>query len=464
MNQQQLLLAPASRLVHVGPPKTGTTSVQTAFNVGRRTVRQHGVRYAGRSQQPLLAALAVAGGAGPRGSRPPRPEDWTALVDDVRDAGDQRVVVSSEFFSYSDDAAARRVVTELTGGPVHVVITLRPLHKIAPSQWQQYVQNGLPTPYHEWLDGMFRRPPYDQPTPSFWRRHKHDELVRRWADAAGAGNLTVVVAEDSDPGMLLRTFEALVGLPEGSLVPMTNAANRSLAFGEIELVRRLNVEFEKRRWSDEAHARFVRRGAALRLKTGRRPAPDEPRLPMPKWALERAAEVGAKTAETISSLGVRVVGDVCTLAAVPDTVAEDDELSAMPVLPGEAAALAMLGAMAASDGLADAAEPQLARALSWLAAGHGDETAKDGLPGLPPVPADEAALAVFGAIIASAAVTTAEQKSAPATDVPVEQRLVRAVTAQELVRVVVRRGRRRLRRRFGGRRGSPGRSRPPLVR
>lgn len=460
MNPQELLLAPTSRLVHIGPHKTGTTSVQTAFHAGRTRLRQHGVHYAGSTEQSLLPALAVAGGSGMRGSRPPRPEDWTELVDEVRDAGDQRVVVSSEFLSYADDAAARRVVTELTGGPVHVVITLRPIYKIAPSQWQQYVQNGLRVPYGEWLDGMFRRPPYDQPTPSFWRRHKQDELVRRWAGVAGAGNLTVVVADESDPGMLLRTFEAFVGLPEGSLVPTENAANRSLTFGEIELVRRLNVEFEKRRWSDEAHARFVRHGAARRMKRGRRPAPDEPRLPMPKWALERAAEVGAETVETITSLGVRVVGDLSTLAAVPDKVAEDDELTAMPLLPGNAVALAVLGAIAAS-GRVDATEQQLARAISTLAAELGEDTAGDGdLQGLPLVPADAAALAVLSAITVGAAVTLVKQKKlVPTTDVPVEQRLVRAVTTRELVRLVVQRARRRLRRQLGGRQ-EPSRAKP----
>jgi len=455
MNPQELLLAPASRLVHIGPHKTGTTSVQSAFHVGRTMLRQHRVHYAGSTEQPLLAALAVVGGEGMRGDRPAQPEDWTELVDEVRDAGDQRVVVSSEFFSYADDAAARRVVTEITGGPVHVVITLRPIYKIAPSQWQQFVQNGFGVPYDKWLDGMFRRPPYDQPTPSFWRRHKQDDLVRRWADAVGPENLTVVVADESDPGMLLRTFEAFVGLPEGSLVHTKKAANRSLTFGEIELVRRINVEWEKRGWSDEAHARFVRRGAARRMKIGRWPAPEEPRLPMPKWALGRSAEVGAETAGATTSLGVRVVGDISTLTEVPDKVAEDDELTAMPELPGDAVALAILGAIAAS-GWVNATPQQLSRAIFTLAAEDGKDSAKDGgFPDLPTMLADSAALAVTGAIIASAAVTPAKQKPVPAMDVPVEERLVHAVSARELVRVVAQRGRRRLRRQFSGRQGPP---------
>ena len=446
MNPQELLLAPTSRLVHIGPHKTGTTSVQSAFHVGRTMLRQHGVHYAGSTEQPLLAALAVAGGEGMRGDRPAQPEDWTDLVDEVRAAGDQRVVVSSEFLCYADDAAARRVVTEISGGPVHVVITLRPIYKIAPSQWQQFVQNGFGVPYHMWLDGMFRRPPYDQPTPSFWRRHRQDDLVRRWAGAAGPENLTVVVADESDPGTLLRTFEGFVGLPEGSLVPPKNAANRSLTFGEIELVRRINAEWEKLGWSHEAHARFVRRGAARRMKTGRWPGPEEPRLPMPKWVLERSAEVGAETVRASTSLGVRVVGDISTLAEVPDNVAAGDELTDMPELPGDAVALAVLGAIAAS-GWVNATPWQLSRAVSALAAEEGTDAVKDGIfPDLAPVPADAAALAVIGAIMAGAAVTPVRQKPAPATDLPVEQRFVRAVSARDLMRVVVQRGRTRLRR------------------
>lgn len=403
MDPHELLLTRASRLVHIGPHKTGTTSVQTAFHSARGWLHEYGVHYAGRGEQPLLAALAVAGGEGMRGQRPPRDEDWTKLADEVRDAGDQRVVVSSEFLCYADEAAARRVVTELTGGTVHVVVTLRPVAKIAPSQWQQYVQNGLRIPYVEWLDGMFRRPPYDKPTPSFWRRHRQGDLVRRWAGVAGAENVTVIVADETDPGMLLRAFEGLVGLPEGSLVPTKNAANRSLTRGEIDLVRVLNDEFHQRGWSPDAHGAFVRRGAARMMKTDRRPAPDEQRLRMPKWALEGAAEVGADAVEAITSLGVRVVGDLSSLAAASaDDVADEDELTQAPQLPSDAAALAVLGTLLAA------------------------------------VP--EKDLAIEEADGAS----RAQVAAAP----PVDKRLVCDTTTVELLRTVARRSRARLRRRL----------------
>ncbi|HEU5006584.1 MAG TPA: hypothetical protein VFT67_06410 [Jatrophihabitantaceae bacterium] len=403
MNPTDLLLPPASRLVHIGPHKTGTTSVQHAFHVNREELRRHRVHYTGPSEQPLLAALAVAGGGGMKGDRPPRPEDWTELVDEVRAAGEQRVVVSSEFLCYADDAAARRVVTEIPGGPVHVVITLRSVAKIAPSQWQQYVQNGLRVPYTEWLDGMFRRPPYDQPTPSFWRRHAHGELVRRWAEAAGPENLTVVVADESDPAMLLRTFEALVGLPEGVLELGDNAANRSLARGEIELVRFLNESFHKHGWAEpwtpEAHARIVRRGVVRQMKTGRRPAPDEARLTMPDWAVERAAEADARTVESIKASGVRVIGNLDSLAQV--SARKGDEDAGGPILiPADAAALAVLGAMSA--GSKPGEGTRFAAALAVLAATSGAKPRFDSA-GIPLLPAGAAARAALGVMEARAA-------------------------------------------------------------
>lgn len=496
MNPTDLLLPPASRLVHIGPHKTGTTSVQHAFHVNRDELRRHRVHYTGLSEQPLLAALAVAGGGGMKGDRPPRPEDWTELVEEVRAAGDQRVVVSSEFLCYADDAAARRVVTELPGGPVHVVVTLRSVAKIAPSQWQQYVQNGLRVPYTDWLDGMFRRPPYDQPTPSFWRRHAHGELVRRWAAAVGPENLTVVVADDSDPAMLLRTFEAFVGLPAGLLELRDNAANRSLARGEIELVRFLNESFHKHRWAEpwtpEAHARIVRRGVVRLMKTGRRPAPGEARLIMPDWAVARAAEADARTVESIKSAGVRVVGSLDSLAqGSPPKVGE--EADAPILIPADAAALAVLGAMGA--GVKPDEGTRVVAAMAVLAATSGEQpqfdsagipllpagaaagaalgviearAAREAFVGLPKIPSDAGALALFGAARAGSDKPTSvtalagarplldalgvrlsdHEMAAGGLRARIDDEVVRKVTTPDLIKVVTQRVRRRVERRL----------------
>jgi hypothetical protein len=344
-----LLLDTGARLLHIGPHKTGTTAVQDAFHVARERLAAHGVVYPGNGRQPLLAAVAVTGQPTLLGEPPPDMDYWNRLVHDVCAAGDQRVVVSSEFFAGADDAAARRVIEDLGGSRVHVVVTLRSLARIMPSQWQQYLQNGHCFPYLEWLGGILSEPPRT-PTPGFWRRHRHDKLITRWATAAGAQNVTVIVVDESDPLMLLRTFESLLGLPRGFLILEKRVANRSLTLAEAEVVRLLNEEFKRQGWPERSYARFMRYGAVEQMKTARQPLPGEPKIVTPAWALERAAEIGAEMAENILALGVGVVGDISALGKLPADlrVAAADAGPAVPLIPAEAAARAIIGAFTAA--------------------------------------------------------------------------------------------------------------------
>jgi hypothetical protein len=341
MVADDLLLPPDARLLHIGPHKTGTTTVQGAFQRAREHLAAQGIFYPGKGRQPLWPILAVTGQPALLGEPRPDIAYWHSLVRSVSAAHGKRVVVSSEFLAEADDAAAHWVVRDLGGPRVHVVVTLRPLTRILPSQWQQYLQNGYCMPYLEWLEGILAEPPRT-PTPGFWRRHRHDKLIARWMAAGGAQNPTVIVVDESDPLLLLRTFESMLGLPNGFLAPEERAANRSLTVAEAEVVRLLNEEFKRREWPGRSYARFMRYGAVERLKA-RGPAPGEPRIATPAWALGRAADIGAEMAQNISALGVRVVGDLSALGAGPGAE-EADAAPAMPLLPPEAAAQAILGA------------------------------------------------------------------------------------------------------------------------
>jgi hypothetical protein len=364
MVRDDLLLEAGTRLLHLGPNKTGTTTIQGAFHVARERLAAHGVVYAGTERQPLLAALAVTGQPALRGGLQPDMAHWKELARDVSEAGGHRVVVSSEFFAGADDAAARRIIGDLGGSRVHVVVTLRPLTRVLPSQWQQYLQNGYCMPYAEWLTGVLSRAPH-MPTPGFWRRHQHDQLIARWAAAAGAQNLTAIVVDETDQLMLLRTFESLLGLPDGCLVPEDGMTNRSLTLAEAEVVRLLNEEFKRQEWPDSSYARFMRYGAIEQMKAAHQPLPGEPKIVTPAWALKRAAEIGAEMARNISALGVRVVGDISALGRLPADLVETraDAGPAMPLMPTVAAAQAVLGALIAC-GVAGQAGAQNRRAVA----------------------------------------------------------------------------------------------------
>jgi hypothetical protein len=383
-----LQLLAGTRLLHIGPHKTGTTAVQGAFHLARRQLAACGVVYAGPARQPLLPALAVTGRPPLLGGPSPVMTNWTDLVREVRAADAQRVVVSSEFFADADEAAARRVVEDLGGSRVHVVVTLRPLSKLLPSQWQQYLQNGLRVPYVEWLEGILAQPART-PTPNFWYRHSHDRLIARWAAIAGPSNVTAIVVNESDRSALLRSFEALLGLPGGILVPEDGIANRSLTLGETELVRLLNEEFKRRGWTAGHYSKFMRYGAVEQLKA-RMPVAAEQRVVTPAWALERASQIGATMAGNIASAGVRIVGDLTTLGRPAPDEGQPAEETAGLMVPVDAAVQAVLGAfmiggvagqtvgasreIAARVLLADLAQRGWQRALRSLPWPRGDES------------------------------------------------------------------------------------------
>lgn len=347
--ENELLLSPGARLVHVGAHKTGTTAVQGAFSLAAGRLAEHGVSYFGPApgRTYLKGALAVTGSKPQLGQPVPDLRHWTDLVADLAAQGDRRVLVSSAFFGDGDAAAAARVVADLSPSPVYPVVTLRPLAKVLPSQWQQYVQNGLRLSYEDWLDGTFNRPPGQGPRPTFWRRHRHDELVARWAEAAGPDHVIAIVVDESDRLMLLRTFEELLGLPAGFLELDDSAENRSLTLGEAELIRLVNEEIDRREWPEKIYSMFMKGGALKQLKVGYRPGPGEPRVSTPAWALKRAAEIDTEMAGRIADLGVRVVGSISSLAA-PDALPAADAPEAAPAVPAAAAAQAIIGAIAGS--------------------------------------------------------------------------------------------------------------------
>jgi hypothetical protein len=345
VNEAIAPLPAGTRLLHIGPHKTGTTAVQGALFAAKDALRAHGVEFPAHTRHPMEAALAACARPAMMGDPAPTERHWTRLVDQVRATGRRTSVISSEFFADADDdATIARIVERLGGERVHVLVTLRPLARIMPSQWQQYVQNGLRMGYGNWLEHMLGKPPYEKPTPSFWRRHRHDRLVERWVRAVGPERVTVVVVDDRDRDALLRTFEALLGVDRNLLCAVPDAANRSLTLAETEMLRNLNKEFRAHELPDELYSRLVRNGAVIHLKNTCAPAPDDARITTPAWAVEAATKIAAEAATRIAALGVRVIGDLALLSAVP----EQAPPRAAPGLAPEVAAQALYGALAAA--------------------------------------------------------------------------------------------------------------------
>lgn len=314
-DQESNLLPPGTRLLHIGPQKTGSTALQAAFHAARSALLDHGVVYAGSDTRPRKAGWAVLG-TNPRGRKVPDPAAWTQLVEEVRDAGDARVLVSNEDFGRADSAVAERIVRELGQGRPHVVLVARRYDRLLPSQWQERVKAGEQLDYESWL-----RIVLDPAKAGRWRHRvvwsAHDTVasVERWAEHAGIENVTVIVANDADHGRVPRTFERLLGLPPGTLTLTPDTSNRSLTLPEAELVRRINGLFKAEDWTDEAYHRLIQGGLVMHLRTTASAPEDPPIPPVPPWAGDRVAELNAVRVDGLRRTGVRVIGDLDELLA-----------------------------------------------------------------------------------------------------------------------------------------------------
>lgn len=316
-----LLLPPGTRLLHIGPQKTGTSAVQDAFHSARESLAGQGVHYAGSNRQPRQAALAAAEGStvGIAG-RTLKQAHWQGLVREVQGSKAPRIVISSEDFADAEPAAIRRVIDAFDPTRVHVVVTLRPLARILPSQWQQLVQGGVTTSYADWLATIFDEPTSGAAT-RFWHRHRHNQLIARWAAVVGPGNVTAIVVDDREPEGVLRSFERLLGLRERTLRAADLPMNRSLTVAEIELVRAAHATFRDVGLEASLRHDLVSRGIAASLKL-RRPGGDERRVETPAREQQRVLAASREIVEGITASGVRVLGDLELLAeASPRTVA-----------------------------------------------------------------------------------------------------------------------------------------------
>jgi hypothetical protein len=322
------------------------------MHLARPRLHGRGVHYAGPDRHAVVAAQAAIEEPGPGGRRSYPIARWHALVAEIVRHRTELVVLSSEWFADAQPAAIRRIVDELGADRVHVVVTLRPLVRLLPSQWQQYVAAGSTIGYGPWLESIFGRSE-TVVTPTFWHRHRHDQLVDRWQAVVGADAMTVVVVDEVDRRAILEAFEALTGLEDGSLVAEADRANRSFTAPEAELLRATNARLDAEVPDPNLRLNLGLYGVAAALRL-REPGRDEPRIETPAWAVERALAVGQEIVAGIERSGVRVIGDLDSLggrsgaraAATPDA-ATPDKSRADVDWPGIVAAAA-LGALTAT--------------------------------------------------------------------------------------------------------------------
>ncbi|MFP5335959.1 MAG: hypothetical protein ACLGIV_11685 [Actinomycetes bacterium] len=346
MDRDELCLPEGSVLLHIGPYKTGSSALQASLHRSRDELRAHGVRYAGDAIRAMRPGWGVIGRT-PRGRRPASEDEWLDLVQETRTATEPRVCVSTEDFARVRPEIVERIVRDLGADRLHVLVVVRRLDRLMPSQWQQRAQSFKSTTYDDYLAVVLDETSRHADHNAFWASHDVAATVGRWADAVGPHRVTLVVADESDRNLLPRTVERMLGLPAGLLAPEPGR-NASLSLNAVEVLRRVNQAFAGHGWPDGVYHHLIRTGMLRELKQAGRGA-DELSIPaVPAAHAQRLRELSderAAAVEALAARGVHVLGDPAGLRTV-ENVVDADQAPTVETISMQSAAAAVAGTVA----------------------------------------------------------------------------------------------------------------------
>lgn len=254
-----------------------------------------------------------------RGGEKIPPKYWEKKVKALSEFKEANVLISSEFFSELDGEKIRKIRTDFQDWDVQVLFTLRPLAKLLPSTYQQYLKYGTVAEYEEWLHSILDEPGKSKINPTFWKRHAHGKVIARWADIFGKESVSVIIVNEAEPTFLFKSIDEYLGLPLGTLKSADTGSNRSLTVEEIALLLEINRQFPKERdWKE--YEVFIRSGYIRQLTDHIAPSAENARLLTPRWAIDKANEIGREIRDEVKKLSVKVIGDLESLgdAMIPE--------------------------------------------------------------------------------------------------------------------------------------------------
>lgn len=292
--------------LHVGTPKTGTTSIQELLWQQRDVAASAGLLYPGYIQAAHFHAAVDLQRERYRDWIEPLVDGaWDRLVEHVR-SWPGTSVISCELLASATPQQAARALSSLSFAEVHVVCTARDLGRQIPSVWQENVKTGQTTSYPDFLTALRTGDPFET-SQLFWDYQDIPQVLRTWTDPLPAERVHVVTMPrgGAAPDVLWQRFASVVGIDPGSLaVPPPN--NTSLGMAEAELLRRLNLSLGGRlEWP--SYAEVVKEQLATRILAER---PDATKIVLPavdhSWVLQRAQRLIGD----IRDAGYHVVGDL----------------------------------------------------------------------------------------------------------------------------------------------------------
>ena len=325
-------------LLHIGPPKTGTTYLQSALWVNRAALRRAGVLLPGKSRTDHFKAAKDLRRFKRRAKALREHGPWSQLAAQARDWPGWSVI-SCEWLAFSDEQQTARALESFGDAEVHVAVTLRDLGRVVPAVWQEQVKNRKSFTMAEFLNELEHPDDFDYGR-LFWSVHDTRQLLGRWSQLPAERIHIVTLPRDgAPPDELWRRFRSLfVTAPDDTFDLSQIRANPGLDPASAEMLRRVNVELAGR-VRKRAHGPLVK--DLLHEELTRQPSSSKVRLPPSsiEFIADRSKQIVAWLAES----GHPVAGDLADLE-----VRFSDGPTALPEeSPEDAVAQAAVRSMAA---------------------------------------------------------------------------------------------------------------------
>jgi hypothetical protein len=327
--------------LHVGLPKTGTSTLQAALDSCAAELAAAGVLLPGGGHHAHRLAGFDLVGQRVRGEESAVAGAFERLVEEVRRHPGPRAVISEEELARARPRQVRRLVHAFDGHELTVIVTVRDLARTLTSAWQQGVLLGGTNSWAEYAAAV-RDPSTGRPRLAMAFRRRHD-LVRTldvWERAVPRDRIRLVTVPPpgAPPTVLLDRFAAAAELPVVLRPAKSLRRNASPGAADVEVVRRLNGLLEPH--LPPAQQRLV---VSRAVAGGRAGSGDRPLVLPPEdlaWVRDRSAALVAE----LAARDYIVHGDLADLEPrVEEGARRPDDVTDAELLDSALASLAALG-------------------------------------------------------------------------------------------------------------------------
>lgn len=249
--------------LHVGVPKSGTTSLQEVLWTNLDRLHELGATVAASAYVDHARAAADLTA---RRTGPAVTGAWEHQVERIRSTQD-RVVLSHEHLVVAGSTQVERAVRSLAPRRLTVVITARDLARQIASSWQQQVKQRFTGSLAAFATGVVER---SAVAPDFWPQQDVLAAVDTWREHVPVERIVLVTVPPagSRPELLWERFASACGLDPTGFELDVDTPNESLGGAQTELLRRVNVALGDRVPLDAGYLGLVRRLFANDLLAG----------------------------------------------------------------------------------------------------------------------------------------------------------------------------------------------------